>query len=544
MACLQIRDSQGTQRLHTLVASTAIFGRSKSCHIVLDGRGVSRRHGQFVAREDGTWEVEDLGSTNGTRVNGREGNRHDLRGGDVIEVGEFVITFSLNSEQSPPVTAGGVTLCDQSDHPPLAIEKSAAVTGAMGARRLTALYEISRRLLDQQDLTGLIEVAAASLIETLDAAVVVLGMTVDPLRESDKVVVRPITAEQITLSQSVVRRTIDSRRAFVVADTSTDNTLMSAQSIVIGGIRSALCVPLMRNDSVTGFLYIDNRRRRQPYDEQDLEFACAVGAMVGTAVENARLHEANLIKQRMEAELASAREVQQAILPSKWPILPGWQVSGQHRTCREVGGDYYDAIISRDGRLWLIIADVCGKGVPAALQASGVHTAVHALVDDCDSPSRLLARLNEILLRREVQSSFVTCLIVTITPTTGETVLATAGHPAPVFIGAEGDLLDRPVPANLVLSACPDVEFEQVRCQLAPGDTLLMYTDGLTEAMNPHSDQYGDTRLTQLLAHPGWDSMAGLLDEVLADVNAFRAASELSDDLTLLACRRSVPMPA
>ena len=237
--------------------------------------------------------------------------------------------------------------------------------------------------MDQSDVAGLIDVASNALIESLQAEVVVFGLTCDPEHETEHLVVRPpgAAADRVILSRSILRRTIDNRSAQLVSDTRTDERLGFAQSIIVGGISSALCVPMMRNDRVTGFIYVDSRRRGRSYDERDLQFGCAVGAMVGTAIENARLREAEIARQRLEAELAGAREVQQSILPSSWPQVPGWEVFGEHATCHEVGGDYYDAIVARDGRIWLIMADVAGKGAPAALLAACFHAALHAVVD-------------------------------------------------------------------------------------------------------------------------------------------------------------------
>lgn len=543
MPTLRVWEPVG-ERVWPLEGEMVTFGRSPECNLVLEADGVSRRHGRFVCEADGAWYVEDTRSKNGILLNGQRVTRHRLSNRDILTIGERNVLFC--DEPCKPAaravtTLPAVTIADIPEWPHSSQERAAGSMEAMDARRLAALYQISRQLMGQREVEQLLDLAAGALMGILDAQVVVFGLTRDPQREPEKLVVLPrnMAVQEITLSGSVLQRTLSARRAVLVADTRSDLDLHAAHSIVLGNICSAMCVPMMREQEVTGFIYVDQRRRGRSYDDRDLEFACAVGAMVGTAIENARLYEAELARQKMVAELAGARKVQESILPSVWPELPGWDVHGEQRPSLAVGGDYYDAIVTPDGRLWLVIADVSGKGVPAALLAASMHAGVHAFVGQCRSPAELMTRLNALLLRREFSASFVTCLAAVITPASGEVVLASAGHPYPVHVGPVGDAHIVHVDSTLMLGVEHEVTYEDTRWAFPEtGGSLLMYTDGITEAFDPTGKPFGGQRLVEVVAACRTAPAAELISCVRARIEDFRGAADQSDDLTLLACRR------
>lgn len=526
--------------MHHLEGDAVLFGRAEECGLILPGEGVSRRHGRFSRDEKGQWWVEDLHSKNGIVVNGQRIARHCLVDGDVLGIGEMTLIYAAGTSIWQGELDGGVTLAETARPADTTIERAPQQLVAVDAQRLEALYEISKRLLNQRDVTGLIDVASTEVSEALAAGTVVFGLTCDPEHHPEQLFVRQATMQRagVTLSRSILRRTLDARRSILIADTRTDEKLIMSQSIVFGGIHSALCVPLMRDQAVTGFMYVDSRQGGRPYHEQDLDFASAVGAMVGTAVENARLHEAELAKQRMEAELSGARRVQEAIMPSSWPEYAGWEIHGRHQMCFEVGGDYYDAILTEDGRLWLLVADVSGKGAAAALLASSIHSAIHSLVDRCGSPAELLTRLNRLMRRRPVSSSFITCLVVMLESGSHTIRLASAGHPPPVVVPAAGAPALMVVQPGFMLGAFDDPVYEDTLSpEVGPGDSLLMYTDGVTEAMDGVGGLFGEQGLLGALEAVGERSAAGLVGAALAGVEAFRRGCRQSDDLVLLACR-------
>jgi len=542
MPTLRIKEPSRAENVFRLEADAALFGRTEECDLVLGGEGVSRRHGRFFRDQSGQWWVEDLQSKNGILLEGHRITRHRLADGDVLSVGEMTLTFLAGTSIWRGELDAGVTLADLTRAADTTIERAPNQAATVDARRLGALYKISKRLLNQRDVGGLIDAASSELSEALKAGVVVFGLTCDPEHHPDQLFVRPATMQRVgvTLSLSILRRTLDAKRSILIADTHSDANLQMAQSIVSGNIHSALCVPLMRDQAVTGFMYVDSRKGGWPYKEQDLDFASAVGAMVGTAVENARLNQAELARQRMEAELSGARRVQEAIMPSHWPEVDGWEIHGRHQMCHEVGGDYYDAIPTEDGRLWLVVADVSGKGAAAALLASSAHAGIHALVDRCTTPAELLTRLNRLMRRRPVSSSFVTCLAIMLESTSPTIQVASAGHPPPAVVPATGTPAMMTVRPGFMLGAFDDPEYENtIPPEIRTGESFVMYTDGVTEAMDPNGNLFGETGLLPALEQADQRTAPALVNAAVSGVEAFREGCRQSDDLVLLACRRT-----
>jgi serine phosphatase RsbU (regulator of sigma subunit) len=541
MARLQIHFPDGREQSERLASQALTFGRQGDNGLVLEARGISRRHGRFYRDDHGRWWIEDVGSTNGILVNGRFTTQHLLSGGDECQIGAVKIVFLADPTDTPACAPSTVTISDTPRPGASTLERSASSLSVMDTGRLTALCDIARSLVGQRDMTGLIDEASRALVSTVGARVVVLGLTCDPERDSDWLIVRPESVQktQVVLSRSVLRRTIDARQGILIRDTSSDLDIARAESIVMGGIHTAMCVPMMRDEAVSGFIYMDNHRGGRPYSEGDLQFVYAVGAIVGTAIENARLHEAELVKQRMEAELVSARRVQQSIMPTDWPLVSGWEICGYHAPCREVGGDYYDAVISADGRIWLVVADVSGKGAPAALLASVVYAAVHGLVDQVSTPSELLGHINGLLLRRDLGSLFVTCLVMAVEPDTGAALLASAGHMPPILIrpGARSQPLT--VKTGLILGVQEGERFVDTPWTFSDQDaTLLYYTDGVTEASDPQGHLFKEERLLQ--AADACSAAAGpeIISRVRAAVADFQGSAPAADDMTLLLIRK------
>lgn len=539
MAKVRIESPNASEETRELQGPTVSFGRSADCDLVLTGEGISRRHGRFVieTKDSAQWIVEDLGSKNGILVNEQAVLRHGLQHGDRVAVGTCVLTFLDGGAARPTQGQPTVTLSDEF---PAAIttEREPVPLDRMDSRRLSILCEISKTLLDQSTVKQLVESAASALIRELHAASVVVGLTRDPENHADHLIVYPPSVEMVTLSVSILRRAMSSGRSLLIVDTRLDPALTRAQSIVESGIRSAICVPLTRQSQVVGFLYLDSRRGDALYQEHDLEFVSAVGGLVGVALENARLRESELAKERMEAELAAARRMQQIILPSRWPCVPGWEIEGRHTSCREIGGDYYDAFPAPDGRLWLLIADVCGKGAGAALLASAVHAGLHALAGTCDTPFALLFQLNQLLRQRDLGSSFVTCLAILGDLRTGQMTLCSAGHPGPLRVRPDGSATEVELPTAFALGVFPDALLQEGHIEIQNGESLLLYTDGAADMLDPKGDQFGEGRLCQLLASRCSQPIGEVLSDIETTIAAFRGSREPCDDLTLLMCRR------
>jgi sigma-B regulation protein RsbU (phosphoserine phosphatase) len=242
--------------------------------------------------------------------------------------------------------------------------------------------------------------------------------------------------------------------------------------------------------------------------------------------------------ERLENELELARRIQARLLPSGPPAVPGLEIAGVTEPAREVGGDYYDHIPLGDGRVLLVIADVSGKGVGAALLMSGFRASL--MSQDCaaTAPDALAGRLNDFLLSSVDPGKFVTAFVAFLDAASGRLVYANCGHNPPVLLRADGrhEMLTR---GGLILGILPGSRFESGEATLAPGDLVLLYTDGVTEGATATGEQWGEERLLATLRErPGWPC-ADLVRGIAADVRAFEGASGPADDITLLAARRT-----
>jgi sigma-B regulation protein RsbU (phosphoserine phosphatase) len=253
------------------------------------------------------------------------------------------------------------------------------------------------------------------------------------------------------------------------------------------------------------------------------------------AIDTARLHRDAIEKERMERELELAAAIQRQILPRDLPEVAGLEIAAKNVPTRQVGGDYYDLFPLSRGRLGFIVADVSGKGIPAALLVSTVHAAVHLQIDEAPTVADLIGRIDRHLQRYAVTRKFLTCFFGLLEPDTGTLRYVSAGHNPALLRRASGGI--EPLGATGVpLGMFPKAQWKEQEVRMGAGDLLCVYTDGVTEALNAKEEEFGMARLSDLLATS--DSPTELCREVFAAVDAFAAGVPQYDDQTLLLVRR------
>jgi serine phosphatase RsbU (regulator of sigma subunit) len=300
-----------------------------------------------------------------------------------------------------------------------------------------------------------------------------------------------------------------------------------------------IALPLVSQGELIGLLALGPRLKRQEYAREDRALlnnlatqvapALRVAQMVYEQQEQVREHE------RIEQELRTAQAIQHAFLPKDVPALPGWQLMPYYQPAREVGGDFYDIFVFADGRLGLVIGDVSGKGVPAALVMATVHTMLRTAVQGMLAPGEVLARVNDLLAAEIPAGMFVTCFYALLDPGSGRLRYANAGHEPPYRQHGESvtELWATGMPLGLLPGSC----YEEQEATLTPGESLLFYSDGLVEAHSPGREMFGFPRLQKLLeAHPDAPSLIGFL---LGELQRFTGEGwEQEDDVTLLLLQR------
>jgi phosphoserine phosphatase RsbU/P len=332
--------------------------------------------------------------------------------------------------------------------------------------------------------------------------------------------------------------------ATLVGDEQLEGLLRTA-STVAHGARIALAGPdglVVAGEPATGDKSLPLRLEGSTighvlYDEAvPAELAELIRTALEMVVQGARHHAAQA---RAASEVAIGRDIQRSLLPRRFPEVAGWRFAADYEPAREVGGDLYDVFQVRgdEDDVALLIADVTGKGVPAALLMADVKALLHAAADNADEPDDALGRVNRILTVERRSTLFVTAALAIVDPGSGNLRLASAGHEPPLLVRADGSV--EPVEANgPLLGAFAGASYELREWRVSPGETLVLYTDGITDTRDESGAFYGEARLRALLTALGGLSADDVRRAVLDDVRAFRGAADVYDDITILVAGR------
>jgi sigma-B regulation protein RsbU (phosphoserine phosphatase) len=323
-------------------------------------------------------------------------------------------------------------------------------------------------------------------------------------------------------------------KSIIVDDTQTDPRFLHAPEMP--DTRSEVVVPLIIADRTIGALDLQSDRVAA-FSSDDMRYIDILAQQVAIAVEDARLYEQSIERQQLEQELNFAREIQQSFLPKSAPVIPGWSVAGAWHAARQVGGDFYDFIPRADGQWGLVIADVADKGVPAALFMAMSRTLMRAVAFSGRAPAEALARVNELIRADSASDLFVTMLYAAWKPDSDQICFANAGHNPPLLCRVDGEV-DVLRTHGVALGVLERVVLEQDDACMQPGDVLLLYTDGMTDALNTRNDEFGMARLQAALAGSRQLDAQGIADALMKAVRDFAGDEPPFDDETLVVLKR------
>jgi sigma-B regulation protein RsbU (phosphoserine phosphatase) len=343
---------------------------------------------------------------------------------------------------------------------------------------------------------------------------------------------------QFQISRSVVERVAHEGQAILTSDAQSDDRFSMRQSVRLLGLRSILCVPLKTKDQVSGVVYVDNRFKTGIFNRGHLDLLTAIAASAAIAIENARLYQVAVEKGRMERELQMAHQVQASLLPRETPQIPGWEFAARWQPARETSGDYYDFILTDEGQLGLVIADVADKGMAAALFMAVTRSTVRASVGHAPSPAAGIAHANRLICADSTRSMFVTLFYALLDPASGEITYVNAGHNPPLLCRANQDTLTELTRTGFPLGLIKDSSFEQRTVRLGPGDLLLFYTDGVTDATDAHLQDFGTERLRRVLLEHRHAPAAEVMDALGRAIHDFIGSTAPFDDIAILIVRR------
>jgi serine phosphatase RsbU (regulator of sigma subunit) len=509
-----------------------ILGRATNVAVTLEGSNVSRRHAR-VLRQDGKLFLEDLGSSNGTFVNGQRISSPFLIGpSDQIRIGHF----QLQIELAQP--ADELTIQRQT----LALAGNQDIYRENAAAKLQAVLELAHALANTLELEPLLQKFGDHLFKLLpkaERAVLVLlegGQPVVRLVRSST----PNPPAEKLFSRSVLRRVCEEGVALLAEDVSAMEANLTLHAM---GVRSVIGVPLRTRDAaVFGVLQLERFRQGQPFAGDDLNLATALALQLSTVLENARLHERLVYQERLARDLALAREIQLGFLPRELPRLAqgSLELCADLQPAEEVSGDFYDWLPLDDSRVAFLVADVSGKGMPAALFMSMARALLRQLMRSSFSPGEILTALNRGLAVDNPKYMFITVLLGIYQPTTGEVRLARGGHPLPLLRKTNGQSEEVALPAGCLIGLeedCPAIQEATLR--LLPGETLIFYTDGISEAAEMKSQTlFGTERLLEVIGKlPSSGTLPQWLEEVKRAVGSFCDPNRPQDDVTLLMLR-------
>jgi phosphoserine phosphatase RsbU/P len=542
-----IRTPDGITRRVQLEGTTVTLGRSRTADLCFpEDVDLSRQHLVFERSHD-DWFVRDLGSKNGTLVNNDQlvGPRK-LKEGDRLVAGRLSIGVSGMRTSPDDVVfvdetgVGGAvqtvvsTLKDALGNQ-VKISQAGSRAASVAGRHIEALIRAGRELAGHQPLTELFETIITLAIDAVQAGRGVL-MTL----ERDDLTLRASKGGSFRISRAVRDRVLAERASLLVVDTALDEAFRSRVSIIEQKVRSLMAVPLQTTERVIGLIYVDASAFGLPFTRDDLNLLTVLANVAAVRIEHERLAEIEQAEKIMSRELEQAAEIQQRLLPGSPPSRPGLQLAGYSSTCRTVGGDYYDFFPYPDGSTSLVLGDVAGKGMPAALLMSCLHARVRLLAEEPGSPAALAARLNRSMLGDCPDNRFITFFVSRFDPATGRLLYCNAGHNPPLLIHPSGRI-ERLETGGPVLGLLPNLEYEETEVSIEPGAVLLLYSDGVSEAQESRSgEEFGEERLVEIVSQKRQEPASAIVDSITDALLKWMGSTPPHDDVTLVVAR-SVP---
>ncbi len=550
-----------------LEAAETVIGRHPECTFQINSNMVSRKHAKVVKNGD-KFVVEDLGSGNGTFVNGKKIDGPTvLSHEDRIKLGPVLLRFetpegAATPKPAPrpapaapvaPVSAAvskGTDLnvaVSEGEDDTATIMGTADRSSAFGKlevnpeAKLKGVLEISRALAGTADLNAL-------LPKILDTLFVIFphadrGCVLFNDATTGKMVPKAMKHrragddETVKLSRTILKTVLEQKTGILSADAASDSRFQASESISNLTIRSMMCVPMLSlAGEPMGVINIDTQNAFNQFRAEDLDLLMAVAGQAAMSYEQANLLVTAMEKQKQDKEMNIAMGVQRSLLPTELPKPDGWEIFASYDTAQAVGGDYYDAFMLEDGkRVCMAFGDVAGKGVPASLVMSRIATVVTNVLAFVTNVQEAILRINHQMCTRAVEGRFVTFVLIILDLETGEMNIANAGH-MPVMIrktdGSIEEFGDEAV--GVPLGVIDEYPYDVLSRTIEKGETCVIYTDGVSEAMNHNDDLYGVDRLRELMQA----SRGGHADElgrtILADVRKFADGRPQNDDITIM----------
>jgi len=525
---------QGNEQRSIVMNRTPFsVGRKVDKDLVIPDPRVSRDHALIVA-ENGDFFVVDQGSKHGTYVNGERVQRQRLQRNDRVEFGVRDVAYVIFSPQNATSNTAREFLSQFSG-----IQISTETTDL---EKLTLFLEAARKL----NTVGVLDEILVTLVDTTlkliraERGYVFLKDEEGNLRlAAGRNSKGEALLDDKTISHSILDEALKSNSEFLFTDTSQSLDLAVRQSIVAYDLRTVICMPLRKpqvqttrdapvvssnTQEVIGALYLDSRFASRDISSVSGDILRVIATEAASLIENARLVQAEEASRRYQQELAIAASIQQRLMAVTIPEVPYAKMRGRNLSCKEIGGDFFDVVNTEDG-LAVVLADVSGKGVSAAVLASTLQGMVYAHLNAGMPLTDIMTSVNRFFTQKHLGEKYATVIITKIHKD-GELEYVNCGHVPPLLVS--GSQVTRPQHGNLPVGLLADAQYESDHVHLKPGDRFILVTDGVTEAENALGEFYDNERLEAVAAQ------SPTLEGIFASVSAFCAGNPLGDDCTVV----------
>ncbi len=540
---LVVVDPNGTRRDVAIANFPFRIGRQAGNELTLRDSRVSRQQAQ-ITDVSGTMVLEDMGSSHGTFVNGEKIVRHELKVSDQID-------FGVPDSYRVIYVGEGATIDELVER----IEAPApSEAGARELHHLGVLLDVARSLssgLSLEDILSSVVDAAIAVTRT-ERGVLLLANPAGQLetavaRNAQRGTLRP---EEMQVSQGVVKRVASSRRELVVGDTIADaadgGRMNQGESITRLDLHTVVAIPIdkkpvieaidatvaARQSELLGILYLDSRAPSSTFSALDREVVRTLAHEAATLIENARLFAAGRVKARLDHDIEIASKIQLGLLPKELPNLPHVAMAGSTLACYSVGGDCFDVIELDGGRHGFFLGDISGKGIPAALLATLLQGIFYTTASMDIEITGVFSRVNRYLCERAGGDRYAT-VFYGVLDKTGAFQYVNAGHVPPLIRRSSG-AIERLDLASFPVGMFPEAEYESAAVKLEKDDFLVIYTDGVSEAVNVKTEMFEEERLQQVLQNFKGQTVEELAEAIRESVRVFSEGAAQSDDITIL----------
>ncbi len=536
------------------------LGRSINNDIMLRNSLSSRNH-CIIEEQDKNFFIRDLQSRNGIRVNGKWIEQTPLYIGDLIQIGKVTSITVLAEKPSLEET----DLLLQPEEPQIIpilqevptreelkkVPKEDTLTSKFSLvlnerEKLVRLYEITKAInseLHKEKLLEMIMDAAIELTKAERGCIFIIEENkpnkLEIARNLDR---SDIKAEDFKLSQSVIQTVLTKGKAVITTNAQEDKRFAGSISVRDQQLRSVLCIPFLVKSKVLGVVYLDHRFVEVQFSQPDVHLLEVFAEQAAIAIENARLYEELQQKERISFEIETAALIQQQLLPTQAPEIKGLKIAGNTIPAHKVGGDYYDFIpLETDPNfLYICIGDVSGHGIAAGLIMVMIRSIFHALIPHKLSTKEILVEANKILFTSIPKNMFLSLNLLRWNAFAQKLTYTSAGHEFLIHYQAKTQKSYTIMAGGVVLGPKKEIatHVQEKELQMSPGDMLLLYTDGVTEALSEDGKLFTLKRLQSLVEKYGDLDPQELIDKILARLRKYLGTQDQEDDITLVALKR------